>query len=134
MRERVDERKVGDTDGPPGLGINGNQHRNSASEPACEPSSLGWTPKAAAGPEGRESEAKVERGRASEPAPRATTEEAGHHPMDLDSSAETPDPPPLSIQEPYSPALYEKIGAPSQAPRMNAGCSDHLSYDQLRDL
>ena len=54
--------------------------------------------------------------------------------MDLDSSAEAPDPSPLSIQEPYFLALYEKICAPSQAPKMNAGCSDHLSYDQLPDL
>ena len=42
--KRVGEKEVGDKGGPPGLGLCCDLYRTSASDPACEPRSLGGAP------------------------------------------------------------------------------------------
>ena len=73
-------------------------------------------------------------GRNSESVPRDTSEEVEHLPIDLDSSSELPDSPPLSIQLHSLPASSDQIRAPSEASKMISGRLNHVSYDQLREM
>ena len=73
VRKRVLCASTGDVVGPPSLRISGDRRCTSVLEPACERSSSGWTPKATGGPAVQESEAAMERERASESVPRYTS-------------------------------------------------------------
>ena len=60
-------------------------------------------------------------------------EEEGQQPMRPESSSGIPDSPPLhSITALF--LVFEKNCAPTRARTLDLGRSDHLSYDQLRDL
>ena len=61
-------------------------------------------------------------------------EEKGQQPRSLDTSTGVPDSPPTSFQLPPHPPSFDQNCAPSQAPTLDSGCLDHLSYDQLHNL
>ena len=82
----------------------------------------------------QEREAAMAGERVSEPGREDTFEAGEHQPTTLGSSTQAPDSPPPSIQISSSPSSLDQYCAPSQAPTMNSGCLDRLSYDQLREL
>ena len=77
VRKRVDEKALGDKEGPPGLGISADRYRTSALEPAREPSSLGGIPGVTGETVARRREATREGQRASDLVREAALEVGG---------------------------------------------------------
>ena len=96
------------------------------------------TPETVPGAEDKHMIAKEERvGRgvgAQESARGARREEGAHQPMRREPSTEIPDSPPPAFQLPPSFSSFGQHCSPSQAPTVEPGRLDHLSYGQLRNL
>ena len=75
--------ELGEGNGPPGLGISGDQRRTSVLEPEWAPPSLGWTPKATDGPAAPAEEVVTGRNHVSGSVPHEASEAAGHPLIDL---------------------------------------------------
>ena len=62
--------------------------------------------------------------------PEDRMEVGGQESISVDSPIEIPDSQPLSAQLPSASSPFGEICVPAQAPALDPGCLDHVSYDQ----